>query len=202
MIEPSKEASEAAKKSYEICNILCRGPVYGYGREAVMSFIRERIKEFLLDYVAHNNCAINPFDCEIDDDSVNEDAVINLPCCRINWLTAYGSFSIMYYNEDRKKTGEKADVSVSSDAFRLFYDFDENKNYKDEDEVFDEEYFNKHYKGSPEQIYDYLKTVTCKRIIDIVKNFYDKRLAECHKINPLEGVDFKTFGENTQGNVK
>ena len=97
-----------------------------------------------------------------------------------------------------KKTGEKADVYVSSDAFRLFYDFDENKNYGN----VKEEYFNKYYKKSPEQIYDYLETVLCKRIIDIVKNFYDKRLAECHEIKPLEGVDFKTFVENTQGNVK
>jgi hypothetical protein len=194
MNKPNEKACEAAKKSYEICNILCRGPVYGYGREAVMSFIRERIKEFLLDYVAHNNCAINPFDCEIDDDSVNEDAVINLPCCRINWLTAYGSFSIRYYNEDRKKTGEKADVFVSSDAFRLFYDFDENKNYGN----VKEEYFNKYYKKSPEQIYDYLKTVLCKRIIDNLKNFYDKRLVSCNEIKPLKGVDVETNKECIQ----
>ena len=103
MIEPSKEASKAAKKSYEICNILCRGPVYGYGREAVMSFIRGRIKDFLANYFYENNCIGDQYGCEIDDDSVNEDAVINLPYCSIRWLTADGSFSIRYYNEDRKK---------------------------------------------------------------------------------------------------
>ena len=203
MIEPSKEASEAAKKSYEICNILCRGPVYGYGREAVMSFIRGRIKDFLANYFYENNCIGDQYGCEIDDDAVNEDVFVSLPFCYISWLTADGDISIRYRDGAKSKIGEEADVTFNNnDAFRLFYDFDENKNYKDEDDVFDEEYFNKHYKRSPEQIYDYLKTVTCKRIIDIVKNFYDKRLAECHEIKPLEGVDFKTFVENTQGNVK
>ena len=191
MIEPSKKDSEAFQKSRNIYNILCRGPVYGYGREAVMSFIRERIKDFLLTYVADNNLAIDPFDCEIDDDAVNEDVFIRLPYCRICWLTATGDISFRYYNIDSKKVGEKADVAFNNnDAFRLFYDFDENRNYKDEDGVFNEEYFNKYYKNSPEQIYDYLKTITCKRIIDIVKNFYDKRLVKCNKIKSLENVDF------------
>lgn len=196
MNKPSKKVREAVKKSCEICNILCRSSGYGYGRKAVMSFIREEIKCFLIDYVAHNNCAINPFNCEIDDDAINEDVAISLPCCYISWLTAYGSFSVRYYNRDRdrKKSGEKADVSVSSDAFMLFYDFDENKNYGN----VKEEYFNKYYKRSPEQIYDYLETVTCKRLIDNLKNFYDKRLVSCNEIKPLKGVDIETNKECIQ----
>ena len=197
MIKPSKKACDAVQKSREICNILCRGSA-GYGREAVMSFIRARIKEFVMNYFYEKNCnEHSPFNIVVDDDTCNEDVYVVLPYCCIYWLTANGDVRVVFHDEKAvRQFGKKADVEyINNDAFRLFYDFDANKNYKDEENVFDEEYFNKYYKNSPEQIYDYLQTITCKRIIDIIKNFYDKRLVKCNKIEPLEGIDFITVEE-------